>query len=65
MAQGWAEMWMEIWVDGELPGRAQSLQLCSPLCNTTNCGPPDLSVHGLFQARILEWVAMASSRGSS
>ena len=28
-------------------------------------GPPGSSVHGIFQARILEWVAMPSSRGSS
>ena len=27
--------------------------------------PPDASVHGIFQARILEWVAISSSRGSS
>ena len=30
-----------------------------------NCGPPSSSIHGIFQARILEWVAMSSSRGSS
>ena len=30
-----------------------------------NCNPPDSSVHGLLQARILEWVAIAFSRGSS
>ena len=30
-----------------------------------DCSPPDSSVHGLFQARILEWVAISSSRGSS
>ena len=29
------------------------------------CGPPDSSVHGIFQARILEWVAISISRGSS
>ena len=29
------------------------------------CSPPDSSVHGIFQARILEWVAISSSRGSS
>ena len=27
-----------------------------------NCSPPDFSVHGIFQARILEWVAISSSR---
>ena len=35
------------------------------LCNPMNCSPPDSSVHGIFQARRLEWVAMSSSRGSS
>ena len=30
-----------------------------------NCSPPGSSVHGIFQARILEWIAMLSSRGSS
>ena len=35
------------------------------LCNPMNCKPPGSSVHGILQARILEWVAMPSSRGSS
>ena len=30
-----------------------------------NCSPPGSSVHGIFQARILEWVAISFSRGSS
>ena len=30
-----------------------------------DCTPPDSSVHGIFQARILEWVAISFSRGSS
>ena len=38
---------------------------CVWLCNFMDCSPPDSSVHGIFQARILEWVAMLSSRGSS
>jgi len=29
------------------------------------CGPPDFSVLGILQAKILEWVAMPFSRGSS
>ena len=41
------------------------LQSCPSLCNPMNCSPPDWSVHGSLQARILEWVAMPSSRGSS
>ena len=35
------------------------------LCNHMDCSQPGLSVHGISQARILEWVAMPSSRGSS
>ena len=39
-------------------------QLCSPLCASIGCSPPDSSVHEILQARILEWVAISSSRGS-
>ena len=35
------------------------------LCNPMDCNPPGSSVHGTFQARTLEWVAISSSRGSS
>ena len=44
---------------------AQLLQVCLTLYNPINCSPPGSSVHGILQARILEWVAMPSSRGSS
>ena len=40
-------------------------QSCLTLCNPMDCSPPGSSVHGIFQARILEWVAISSSRGSS
>ena len=40
-------------------------QLCLTLRNPMDCSPPVSSVHGILQARILEWVAMPSSRGSS
>ena len=45
--------------------RAQLLQSCSTLCNPVDCSQPGPSVQGVLQARILEWVAMSSSRGSS
>ena len=45
--------------------KASVAQLCPTLFNPMNCSPPDSSVHGIFLARILEWVAMPSSRGSS
>ena len=37
-------------------------QLCPTLCDPTDCSPPGSSVHGIFQSRILEWVALLSSR---
>ena len=41
------------------------VQPCLTLCNPTDCSPTGSSVHGILQARILEWVAISSSRGSS
>ena len=43
---------------------AKSLQSCPTLCDPIDGSPPGSSIHGIFQARILEWVAMPSSRGS-
>ena len=40
-------------------------QLCPTLCDTVDCSPPGSSVHRILQARILEWVAISFSRGSS
>ena len=45
--------------------QAKPPQSCPALCNPTNCSPLGSSVHGILQARILEWVAVSSSRGSS
>ena len=47
-----------------LVGVVQSLKSCPTLCNPMNCSPPGSSVHGILQARILEWVALPSSRAS-
>jgi len=41
------------------------IQLRPTLCDPMDCSPPGSSVHGILQARILEWVAISSSRGSS
>ena len=41
---------------------AKSLQSCLTLFDPPGCSPPGSSVHGILQARILEWVAMPSSR---
>ena len=43
---------------------AKSLQLCLTLCDPKDCSLPGSSVHGILQARILEWAAISSSRGS-
>ncbi|CAI9168991.1 unnamed protein product [Rangifer tarandus platyrhynchus] len=37
-------------------------QTCPTLCNPMDCSPPGSSVHGILQARILEWVAGPFSR---
>ena len=40
-------------------------QSCLTLCNPMDCSLPGSSTHGISQARILEWVAISSFRGSS
>ena len=42
-----------------------SAQSCPTLCNPMDCSPPGFSVHGIFQARMLEWVAVTFSKRSS
>ena len=44
---------------------AKSPQLCQTLGDLLECSPPGSSIHGVLQARILKWVGMPSSRGSS
>ena len=43
---------------------AKSLQSCQTLWDAMDSSPPGSSLHGSLQARILEWIAVASSRGS-
>ena len=40
-------------------------QVCPTLCDPMDCSPPGSSVHGILQAKILEWVAISFSRRSS
>ena len=61
-----------LWASRGGPGRSESTphvhaQLLSQvwLCDAMDCSPPGSSVHGVLQVRILEWVAMPFSRGSS
>ena len=44
---------------------AKLLQSCLTLCDPMDCSLTGSSVHWILQARVLEWVAMPSSRGSS
>ena len=46
-------------------GLVLGTQSCPTLFNPMDCSPPGSSLHGIFQARLLEWVAIPSSRGSS
>ena len=39
-------------------------QSCPTLCDPLDCSPPGSSVHGILQARILEWVAIPFSKGN-
>ena len=40
-------------------------QSCPTLCDPLDCGSPDTSIHGILEARMLKWVAISFSRGSS
>ena len=44
---------------------AKLLQSCPTFCDPMDCSPPHSSVHEILQARMLEWVTIPSSRGSS
>ena len=48
----------------ESESESEVAQWCPILCNPIDCSLPGSSVHGIFQARILEWVAISFSRGS-
>ena len=54
-------MWVWVWVWVGVLVTHSSLTLCDPI----NCSPSGSSVHGILQARILEWVTVAFSRGSN
>ena len=47
-----------IFLDNEESEVAQS---CPTFCDPMDCSPPGSSVHGIFQARVLEWVAISFS----
>ena len=48
-----------------LESESEVAQSCPTLCDPMDCSPPGSSVHGIFQARVLEWIAISFSSGSS
>ena len=50
---------------GLSPYRKREVKAALVLCDPTDWSPPGSSVHGILQARIVEWVAILFSRGSS
>ena len=51
--------------ESEKEVKALVAQPCPALCDPVDCSPPGSSVHGILQARLWQWVAISSSRGSS
>ena len=45
--------------------KSKLAQSCLTLCDPVDCSLPDSPVHGIFQTRVLEWVAIAFSNGVS
>ena len=50
---------------GTSESESEVAQSCPTLCDPMDCSPPGFSTHGIFPARVLEWVAISFSRGSS
>ena len=52
----------DLWIPLTAAAAVKSLQLCPTLCDSMDWSPASSSVHGIFQTRILEWVAMHPPR---
>ena len=57
--------WSDLACMAVLSWESVSHSVVSDSCNPMDCSPPGSSAHGILQARILEWVAMSYSMGSS
>ena len=53
-----------VWATRKKKKEREVSQSCLTLCNPMDCSLPGFSIHGIFQARILEWVAISFSRRS-
>ena len=58
---GFRSYWRKLTTESE----SEVAQSCPTLCDPMDCSPPGSTAHGILQARILEWVAISFSRGSS
>ena len=52
-------------LDMEQQSESEVAQSCPTLCDPMDCSLPSSSIHGIFQATVLEWIAISFSRGSS
>ena len=59
----YGEKQSKVWSIAAAAAAAKSLQLCPTLCDPIDGSPPGSPVSGIFQARVLEWVAIAFSVG--
>ena len=54
-----------VYISKLVESESEVAQSCPTLCDPMDCSLPGSSIHGILQARILEWVAISFSRGSS
>ena len=54
-----------LFVEHNMKSESEVAQSCPSLCDPMDCSLPGFSIHGILQARILEWVTISFSRGSS
>ena len=54
-----------VFIGRKKESESEVAQSCLTLCNPMDCSLPGSSVHGIFQAIVLEWIAISFSRGSS
>ena len=58
-------MTMKTWQVKTYESESEVTHSCPTLCDHMDCSLPGSSVHEIFQARVLKWVAISFSRGSS
>ena len=56
---------LTVWIITNCESESEVAQSCPTLCDPMDYSLPGFSIHGIFQARVLEWVAISFSRGSS